>query len=126
MINIIINNNCKTKMYPFIVSHTTVDSCIRGANTSKRYSGTDCRGYNDCLWMCLPCSFVVDIIICLPMTGIYIYNKCNDSDDNQPEKNNVIDKKEKEKDCKKEKEKTNQIISSAPTALENPNNYEIK
>jgi hypothetical protein len=112
-------------MYPFIVSHKTFDTCIRGANTSKRYSGNDCRGYNDCLWICLPCSFVVDIIICLPMTGIYIYNKCNDSD-NQPEKNNVIDNKEKEKDCKKEKEKANQIISSAPTALENPNNYEIK
>jgi hypothetical protein len=80
--------------------------------------------------MCLPCSFAVDVIICLPMTGIYLFNKCNCKC--------KCDKKTKVKKVKvtmldtdyntksnKDKNKDNNIvISTAPTALENPNLYQ--
>ena len=58
-------------MFPCVVTYMTVDSCVRGGNTSKRYS----RGWSDCLSMCIPCSIAVDIVICIPITGIFIGNK---------------------------------------------------
>ncbi len=99
-------------MFPCVVTYMTVDTCVRGGNTSKRYSHQDCRGWSDCLWMCIPCSIAVDAIICVPMTGVFIGNKIK----SKYQKNKVEQEKEKEK------EKDN-IISSPPTTL---NGYEVK
>jgi hypothetical protein len=136
-------------MHPFIVTKKTFETLIDACQyVSSSQSCDNCASWYDCCWMCLPCSFVVDIIICLPMTGIYLFNKCNckckcdkkTKVKKVKEVKNINDVKNINEvknikvimiDDKNPIKSSNiNIISTAPklipTALENPNNYEIK
>lgn len=123
-------------LHPFVVTKKTIMTCIyaleQGTSTSNC---NDCTSWYDCCWMCVPCSFAVDVIICIPMTGICIYNnvkdkcKCKCKSKSKSKKDNGNDvENDGQKDIKNDKTeiKGEKIISSAPTALENPNFYETK
>jgi hypothetical protein len=112
----------ESHLHPFVLTKGTIitlmDSCENGPPSDRC---DDCRAWYDCCWMCVPCSFAVDIVICLPMTGICIYNETKNKckcDKKSPQINPNLEKESEKKETP--------IVSSAPTALENPNLYEVK
>ncbi len=114
-------------LHPFVLTKKTMitlmDSLEHGPPSDRC---DDCHAWYDCCWMCVPCSIAVDVVICLPMTGICIYNKTKDKCKCKPKKDNWKDGEKDVKNDKTEIKKGEKIISSSPTALENPNFYENK
>lgn len=72
-------------IYPCMCSHQICELCVNQYNHSTFWGSKNCH---DCLWMCFPCTMVLDILTLLPFTGIYICKKtcCQ----NTPETGHVV------------------------------------
>ncbi len=63
--------NCADGIYPCCITNNTRIKFIAGC--SQPLGENSC---NDCLWMCLPLTLVMDTVLIIPETICYIYNKC--------------------------------------------------
>ena len=66
-------NECTLdSIYPCMCTHQTGEVCFKGCNHNTFLGSKNCH---DCLWMCFPCTIVLDILTLIPFTGIYICKK---------------------------------------------------
>ena len=63
--------HCTDNIYPCCITNNTRIKFIDGCN--QPLGGNSC---DDCLWICLPITFVIDNVLIIPETICYIYNKC--------------------------------------------------
>ncbi len=66
-------NKCTTDtIYPCMCSHQICELCMSQCTHSTFWGSQNCH---ECLWMCLPCTIVFDILTLVPFTGICICKK---------------------------------------------------
>ncbi len=66
-------NKCTTdSIYPCMCTHQTGEICMSQCMHSTFWGSKNCH---ECLWICFPCTLVIDILTLVPFTSIYICKK---------------------------------------------------
>jgi hypothetical protein len=63
--------SCSDDIYPCCITDNAIVKCFKGCE--QQLDGRSC---DDCLWICFPITITLDIILFIPETICYIYNKC--------------------------------------------------
>ena len=84
-------DNNSSKYSPFYFTKNLIKTLERGCNTpsyNKSCTNNCWEACDDCIWMCLPCSFTLDVITFIPFLGISSFHKCkNNQNQNQTQTN---------------------------------------